>query len=167
MVIRRLKLGITSSRAYRNWQEKRLIKRKFREPPIEFEVDGRKVKLFRHGFANPFQAERGNERPLVFAVVNGKLIQFFESTGKGSGRQGVWIPAADVFFGRPDARPSMTMYDVHPNRLPKWVEDISQRINRAEWEGHIEFHPDWSKHAFFYIRRRIFPQRRFPRITSI
>ena len=157
---------IASHRKVRPFLEKRPLSRTLHEAPIRFNVSGdHEVTLFPHAIADPFREGSAKARPVLFALVNGKLIQFYRSTGGSSKRPGVWLPTVGLFFGKGEKPPEAGKYGGHPNEFPPWVGEVSQRIGRAESKGEIQLHQEWDGITYWTIRNRVF--KRVPEVKNL
>jgi len=87
---------------------------------------------------------------MVIALVDGRRLEFYKSTGKGSKRPGKWLPTRGLFRGADDIPLVLEKYDGHQDNFPDGVEVISEKIEEAEGRGDISFH-SWDDRAYGYI----------------
>ena len=138
---------------------KKLFKKQFFANPINFiAIGGQRVSLFRHGLANSHGFKmKEYARPVVFTLVNGRLLQFYKSTGTSQrAPKGKWVPFEGLVTVRSqDGKihaEEFTKFPDHPNFV-QWIENISEQIAIAEKKGQIELHEDWDAQTYNDINK--------------
>lgn len=98
-----------------------------------------------HVVKAPHESDGG--RPMVVALINGKRLYFYKSSGKRSGRPGKWLPTSGI---RPTIRwtPSGIRFTGveglvkmkshwNPNPYPQEIVEIGEKIGELEKQGKI------------------------------
>lgn len=136
--------------------------------PIKFNADGKNVAILRHGFM-PQQKPQIIGRAVVLVIVDGKLLQFYKSSGASSKRNtGDWLPfveiighnAGEVLGKKPRI---IQKFETHPN-FPGWVLEIGERIKLAERNSELNLHANWSEEVYSMLRKMI--RKRHPSLTA-
>lgn len=121
--------------------------------------NGAEVEVFVNGFANPHQyTQPERERPVIFTLLNGRVLQFYRSAGRHGGKKGAWVPVIHIAEGIVADRlmaGTLIKYDGHHD-FPAWIHELAERIKTLESEGKLVLHRDWDLEKYRLVRDRVF-----------